>query len=123
MPSIPRNLKATCYVLSTLSCITVLQKPHKQNGQWNSPPQNQRATYSHVCFNSSFSLTAVTSPPGLKPWKAQMFKLCLKAISRLCLPESAFLLFSHPKRSASTDPAAFLGLRALGPVWVLCAWP
>ena len=68
------------------------------------------STYPHVIL-ASFSLTAVTSPPGLKSWKAQTFKFCLESISRLLLPKSAFLLFSHLVRSVSTNPSAFLGVR------------
>lgn len=103
-PSVPTNLKATCHVLSTPS--------------YHSPSETRRAkwtleltstkpasSYPQVYFNFSFS-DCSDQPPGLKPWKVQTFKFCLKAIARLFLSKSAFVPFSHLKQSVSTYPTA-----------------
>lgn len=70
----------------------------------------------HVYFNCSFSLTAVTGRLGWKRWKVRTFKFYLKATSRLFLPKSASVLFSHQPHS---HRATFLCLRAPAPVQTL----
>lgn len=104
-PSVPTNLKAACHVLSTPSDHSPSET---RRAKWTLELTSTKpvSSYPQVYFNFSFSLPAVTSPPGLKPWKGQTFKFCLKAISRLFLSKSAFVLFSHLKKSVSIYPTA-----------------